>query len=703
MKQILVVVALLLAAECVVAQNPRAVLKSIQDGDVAKSTEKFEKIGEKSRAKSPELCYIAEAMLLNMSKQSGENKMRGYEILANNIAAISSSEEVAKALKSIDLTLEDAISAIEYQSFEYVTSVDEQTTYIKYLELARKAGHSCINDIERRLEHVRYQNIMQSESVEQCTAFLNEYPESEYRNDVMKHRTAIYYKRAMESNDEALLEQFIASYPDYKPTRNVANRLMQLRYDRIFAGNDVNQMKWFMATYPEHVERKMLMQKMADIEFATLESSVPSLEAFLAYYPYVEQSAEVRRRLCIAKVEEEGSVKHFVEYVKSNGYDELYPTMLRNIYHHTKRYIITPDINDATLIHFANDEGLAGYMDLEGNVVIEALYSCERPEYGKGLYNIFMLSEFTSYRPVAVTCLNGKWGVLDNKGGKVVDHNYQQITIDGDQIYAVSDVGNTATGDESGDDIGYYCDVFDFEGNQLMTNELKFFTLGYQQAYREFVNNKGETQGTYLTPKYCITHDNNILKLVDREGNSRIINWDSDEGVTDNIVVIDLNENGMTGRYFVDISAFRAIKKCPYKRVYAMNSGLAMVYDGQKYGFINEKLELVIPCKFDIEYATSFNCGAMVVTTGDKYALINTRGEYIVEDMDNITDIRAENGLSYNLPGIFITRKGSNYSIIDSSGATLVKLESNYNPTVVGNYVVDNEGNKLMFKLTPSK
>ena len=91
MKQILVVVALLLAAECVVAQNPRAVLKSIQDGDVAKSTEKFEKIGEKARAKSPELCYIAEAMLLNMSQQSGENKMRGYEILANNIAAISSS------------------------------------------------------------------------------------------------------------------------------------------------------------------------------------------------------------------------------------------------------------------------------------------------------------------------------------------------------------------------------------------------------------------------------------------------------------------------------------------------------------------------------------------------------------------------------------------------------------------------------------
>lgn len=703
MKRILVIVALLLAAECVVAQNPRAVLKSIHDGDVAKSTEKFEKISDKTRAKSPELCFITEALMLNMSQQSGENKLRGYEILANNIAAIKASEEVAKTLKSIDLTLQDAISAIEYQSYEYVASVDEEATYVTYLGLARKAGHSRLDDIERRLEHVRYQNIMQSESVDLCTAFLNEYPESEYRNDVVKHRTAIYYKEAMASNDETLLEKFIADYPDYKPTRNVVERLMQLRHDRIFAGDDINQMKWFMAIYPDHAEREVLMQKMADMEYAKLESSVAALEAFIAYYPNVKQSTEVSRRLCVAKVAEEGSVKHFVEYVKSNGYDELYPAMVRSIYQHSKRYIITPDVSDATLIHFANDEGLAGYMDLEGNVVIEAVYSCERPEYGTGLYNTFMLSEFTTYRPVAITCLNGKWGVLDTKGGKIVDHNYQQITIDGNQILAVSDVGNTATDDESGDDIGYYCDVFDFEGNQLMTNELKFFTLGYQQAYREFVNNKGEMLGTYLTPKYCITHDNNILKLVDREGNARVINWDSDEGVTDNIVVIDLNENGMTGRYFVDISAFRAIKKCPYKRVYAMNSGLAMVYDGQKYGFINEKLELVIPCQFDIEYATSFNCGAMVVTTGDKYALINTRGEYIVEGMDNITDIRAENGLSYNLPGIFITRKGSDYSIIDSTGATLVKLESNYNPTVTGNYIVDSEGNKLMFKLSSKK
>lgn len=694
---------MLLAAECVVAQNPKAVLKSVAEGDIEKGIEKYAKINDKTLNKQPEACILAKSALLAMSEQEGESKVRGYELLAQNIGSIRASEDVAKLCKSLGLSLEELITAIEEQSLEYVVGVDSEELYVDYLDDARKGKHSKLSDIERRLEHVRYQNIMQSESVERCTEFLKEYPESEYRTDVVKHRTTLYYKSAMSSNDEATLEQFIAEYPDYKLTTNVRERLMTLRYERITSSGDIEQMKGFVAMYPQHPELESLKQRMADIEFPTLQSTCEALEAFIAYYPNAKQTTEATKRLCIAKVAEQGSIKHFVEYVRTNGYDELYPTMLRHIYNKSKRYIITPDLSDVTLIHFANENGLSGYMDLEGNVVIEAVYSCERPEYGKGLYNTFMLSEFTTYRSVAATKLNGKWGVLDSKGGKVVEHKYEQISIIDNKIYAVSDISDTATDESGGDDVGYYCDVYDYEGNVVSTNELTFFTLDYQQAYREFVNNEGITLGTYLTPKYCLTYDNNVIKLVDRAGKGRKINWDTDEGVTDNIVVIDLNENGMKGRYFVDISSFRAIKKCPYHRVYAMNSGRAMVFDGSKYGFINEKLELVIPCEFDIDTATSFNCGAMVVADGEKWGLINTKGEYILRDMDNILDIRGEKSQGYNLPGVFITRKGRTYSVVDATGATLAQIESYYNPTVTGNYIIDSEGKQHMFKLSPRK
>ena len=43
MRRLFVIIAILFAAECVTAQNPRAVLKSIEEGDVIKSTERFEK------------------------------------------------------------------------------------------------------------------------------------------------------------------------------------------------------------------------------------------------------------------------------------------------------------------------------------------------------------------------------------------------------------------------------------------------------------------------------------------------------------------------------------------------------------------------------------------------------------------------------------------------------------------------------------
>ena len=599
MRRLFALSLLMLVAAASVAQTPKAVLKSIVGGDMLKSVEKFEKISDKTRQNMAEACNFAEAALLNMPGQAGIDKVRGYELFVANIDGINRSEDVAKMFKGLDVTLQDMVLHIENSSCDYVIAMDDEQLYERYLELATRGSHPRREELERGLENRRYRTAVGGRSMDECRRFLSLYAESEYRAEVTAHLALLRYEEAMSSSSEVVMEQFIADYPDYVEVAKVANRLMQHRYDRIFSGDNLADMKWFVEQYPDHKDMDAMKQTMADIEFPMLQSTSEALEAFIAYYPYVSQIAQARQRLQKARIVESGSVADFVAYVRANGYDSFYPEMLRYLYAHTGRYIITPDIADATLLHFANEEGLAGYMDFEGNVVIEPKYSAERTDVGSALYNAFMLSEFTTYRNIAVAKLDGRWGVIDSEGNTVVPHSYQMVTIYSDGIYAVADTSRNYSeyyGEEMCEEIGYYCDIYDFQGKLLAKNKGTYFgDATAQLGYRELVTADGAPAGTFITPKYGMGYKDGSNQLIAHDGEMTPVDWFTTEGVTDNIVVINLDENGMRGRYFVDLDSFQAIKKCPWMHVYPMSMGRALVYDGSKYGFIDENLELVIP------------------------------------------------------------------------------------------------------------
>ena len=66
MKRTLLLITAFIVAQLAAAQTPKAVFKSLAEGDIIASTERYEKISEKTREKTPEMCYLAEAALLNM-------------------------------------------------------------------------------------------------------------------------------------------------------------------------------------------------------------------------------------------------------------------------------------------------------------------------------------------------------------------------------------------------------------------------------------------------------------------------------------------------------------------------------------------------------------------------------------------------------------------------------------------------------------
>ena len=152
MRRIITLLAMFFVVQGAMAQNPRAVLKCIIEEDLYKATEKFQKISDKTISKMPEMYYLAKAALLCMEEQPGESKIEGYEILAQYIDDIRSSENIDKVFGRLDTTLNGVIIYIEQSSYEYIIALDDEMHYVHYLELARVANHSSIDDIENGLE-----------------------------------------------------------------------------------------------------------------------------------------------------------------------------------------------------------------------------------------------------------------------------------------------------------------------------------------------------------------------------------------------------------------------------------------------------------------------------------------------------------------------------------------------------------------------
>lgn len=682
------------------AQSPKHLFKSLAANNILKSTARFEKISNKSRNKMPEMYYLAEAALLNMPEQMGANKLHGYEILSAHIDNIRSSKNSEEVFGGLEITLEEVIANIEQQSFDYLMAQGTERNFVLYITWAQRGNHPCLSQIESRLELLRYNHIIASKSIEECDFFLTNYPESEYRDLIAEHRTTLLYEEAVASDDEEQIERFIENYGGYSGIDSAKEYLMSLRYNRIFGSetSTIEDKKWFLAKYPQHAEHNILMQAMANEEFESLPATSEALEEFIEYYGDVSQRAEAQRRLHLARIAESGSIRDFVDYIKHYGYDTNYSMMIRHIYHHSKRYIITPDISDVTLLRYAAEDGLTGYMDFDGNMVIEPIYDARQVSFGVAHYNNAMLSEFTTQRNYVALSLNGSWGVINNKGQDLVQHKYQAITIYNNQIYAVPDI-TAGEADERGYEV-YICDVYNSDGEFIKSGETTEWNG--QLPYRAFVGDNGLHHEGYITPKYYLDVNNNAPQIVDIEGNSYATEWNIINGVTDNIAVVEATgDDEIKRRYFANLDTRELIKECPYSVVHPMSCGLAAVYiDDKGYGFIDEDLELKISAQFGIEFATMFNCGLMVVrNTEGIYGIINTHGEYVLTTNSTISDMRVGCCDQFLQPGLFLISDDHTHTLVDSYGITVATISSTSRPNVRGIYLMGDNRERVKFNL----
>ena len=692
MKRISLLFASIIITQLAVAQNPKAVLKSLTEGNITASTERYEKISDKTREKMPEMCYLAEAALLNMPNQPGEKKLKGYKILAEHKHSIIYSLNAEKTFHGLNITLDDVILNIENESCDYVIERNSEETYVHYITLAKQGEHHRLSELETHLERCRYDIITHSATIARCNLFLNTYPQSSHYNEVAATLMNLRYDEAMMSKKESIVENFIKDYPSHEKISDAQDHLMNLRYSRIFNAKNLADMKWFVELYPEHEKMAQMKQTMADIEYPTLENSREALAKFVAYYPTTTHVTEAQNRIDIFDIMERGDFSALVRYIVRNGYDKNFCALQRSVAKMHNYVILSDNIDNLALIRFGNSEGKIGYCDREGNIVVEPVFDNDFVRYYFQL-NTDSIDECTTERGMAIVSLNCTQGVINARGEYLLEPKYQQVGFWSEGIVAMKSI--KYYDNEEWEWAEYTYDLFDYDGNLVMSNQkiehgsdvalyanwdTSWFTgdVHFKDSLIDvsvkelYINGKmyGNVMGG-LVP----FNDNYKLFNCFGDGQTHIINRVG-EVLALNIILQDTSclfgnvvgtKTQAWKNVIIDLDSREILSYNEYSEIYPMSDELILVkHHDSTYTFLNKNLSPVFSRRYT--FAHSFYHGSAAVCYNSRWYLINKAGEQISALYEDLAPLRSYQGL-------YVVMNNDKYGIIDSYGNVVVDIE----------------------------
>lgn len=702
MKTICMVLLTLLIATSAMAQSPRAVIKSIVEGDKQKAIEKLEKINLKTRDEMPEMCILAEAALLAMEGQSIEDRLRSYEMLATHIDHIRSSINIEKTFKGSDISCDELIRRIEQSSFEAAIAKNDIETFRLYKALAEKGGHHDSANIALSLEKRVYEVTMEQQSVEACEAFLEEFPKSQYVAEVEAHRAKLRYDEAMDAASEEVMERFISDFPNYERINNVTTRLMEQRYKRVVDSEDIDQMRWFVDRYPNYRNIGSLKQMMANIEYPMLEDSRAALEAFVDYYPTTRQAAEAKSRINTFMIIERGDIAEILRYIKNNGYDRNYTRMQRSIALKHGYTILSQDINAVTLIRFSTNDGKIGYLGQDGRIVVAANYEFKN-YLGLGISSQHAANPFEclTSRGLAMVVKDGKMGAINERGEEVIPVEYKDIAfLDNEVLCVISSNSSTQGG-------SYVCTTYDYKGTKLAENvsysiggglaafsnwDVTWFNVPVsikdsQDEWEKNIYVDGSFIGSAygglhaLTPHYRWFQAQNDEKInvISRSGKVVTLNFHSYdiEVIYNNIVMAESISSG--NRCVIDLDSQSIISKDKFRDMWAMSDGVILVqYVDNSFGYVDKSFNPTIKQRYDRAY--SFSCGSAAVILGSQGYLIDKSGKQISSTYDDIAPLGGYKGL-------YKVMRDGKCGVIDGNDDIIIEIE--HQPIVQSHYSSD--------------
>lgn len=366
------------------------------------------------------------------------------------------------------------------------------------------------------------------------------------------------------------------------------------------------------------------------------------------------------------------------------------------------------ELNNKVLI-LVNDDDLIGFTDTAGKYLIQPIYD-EATTFKEGLavvikndsvffinkenqnvFNAFYNDAFSFAYGNAPVNINNQWFLINRQGQKSAGP-FGDISELSENLYVIQQNGKYGAIDVYGNSIisPQYERLGDFKNG---------FAYYFNGGFYGFINKNGMASRSryqwisdFDENKHAIIKLNNQFGIV-KDNDSILLQPQFDLVLNAGANTFVVVKNGKYGfysgngcflsaidfdykkelpvSYYTNGKLFKLLKKNKqalmdingrltidfdaFEEVNFAQSNLIRIKRKGKYGFVDRKLSLTIPCKYNS--ATDFNDGLSICQTKQETHLINTKGENIIKTTGSIQPVGENYFLVKDAESVFLTDK----------------------------------------------
>ncbi len=560
-----------------------------------------------------------------------------YAQLSYNFFKIKPIQQYYTGFKIDSASILNICDSIAYKIFKQTklnpSQIDKflNQNYLANILLLRQAIYSR--------DEIEYQKIISLNKSDSTQLFIVTHPQSKFLADALSLKDRQLFEEQTISKTDSAFISFINKHHN----NIMLNSAFEALYSSYQKKSDINGLKHFVANFtnaPQINEAWKLLFSLTVKSFSNSE-----LEKFLQEYPSFPFKNSILKELELNKL-------HLFPYQKEDFFGFI----------DSASKIIIPLVYDA-ITEFS--EGLAVVNKNDSVFYIN--------KENQNAFNQFFTDAYPFTNGIAATKKNNKWNFI-NRQGQSMGLIYDEINELSNNAYVIKLNGRYGA-------INHFAQTiieprFDKMGD--FKNEFAYYIengkygfvskIGYiHRAEFEWISDFNENN-------IAVVKQNNFYGLINSQG-QKILDcyYDLILKATNNVFI--LVKNNLYGFYngngcFLSAISYEYMKEKPtdfytngyilklikkneqaladfngkttlefgsYEEVNFALNGLIKVKRKNKYGFIDKKLNIIIPFKY--EQAQDFNDSLTVVKLKGKNILINTSGKEIFSTEENIEKI----------------------------------------------------------------
>jgi hypothetical protein len=532
-------------------------------------------------------------------------------------------------------------------------------------------------------------------------ADLEHFLETNYLANKLLREQAIYkrdeldYNDVLSANQSIATEEFLRTHPESAFFSEAQLLKQRQLYNEQTKHGTAAEFITFIGNHPGNAMLNAAYENLYTIYKAT--SDVKGLNSFVTSYPNAPQYNEAWKLL-------------FSLTVKSFSNSELEKFLVEYPSFPFKESILKElQLNKLTLYPYEKDD-LYGFIDTTGKLVVKNEYDAVTP-FSEGLsvvnkndtvfyvnkenmnsFNQFFTDALPFKNGIAAAKHGSKWGFI-NRQGQLISGNYDEINELSDNCYVVK--------------LNNKYGAIDHTGQVLI--EPRFQKLGdFKNGFAYYIENGKygfvSKSGFIHQPQFewisdfsehnvAIFKQDNLFGLVNTNGNiilsptaelivkapknifiivkGGLYGFYNASGCYITQVMFDYQKE-KPAEYYTNGSVFKLIKKNEqglvdangkvsldfgtYEEMNFASNGLIRVKKKNKYGYVDRKLSLIIPYKY--QDASDFNDSLAIVELKEEFILLNIQGKEVYRSGERIKKLSKHYYLSGEDKTDVINNKG---------------------------------------------